>query len=177
MNSMKRLTIVLLGLSALAGCAKPAPPAPDTKAEPAAATAVDTAADEAAIRAINPAWFTAYNARNPDGIAALYADDAVLNIPGLPPVRGQAAIREAVGKDVEASAAAGLIFNGGSAPEFGVSGDLGWEWNTFTITDASGATVDSGKYVTVYGRRDGKWLIIRDIWNSDVPPAAAAPAQ
>jgi len=50
-----------------------------------------------------------------------------------------------------------------------VSGDLGWEWGTFTVTNKSGATVDKGKYVTVCAKKDGKWLIIRDIWNSDGP--------
>ena len=70
----------------------------------------------------------------------------------------------------------GLTDNQGTSGEFGVSGDLGWEWNTFTVTDKSGTVVDTGKYVTVYGKKDGKWFIIRDIWNSDMPPAAAAPA-
>lgn len=162
MLSFRNLAIAATGLVALAGCARTAPP-------------VDTAADEAAIRAMNPAWFTAYNAGDADGVAALYADDAVLNIPGAPAARGRAAIREALAKDIAATAAAGLTNNQGPSPEFGVSGDLGWEWNTFTITDQSGATIDTGKYVTVYGKKDGKWLIIRDIWNSDAPPAAPAP--
>jgi hypothetical protein len=34
--------------------------------------------------------------------------------------------------------------------------DLGWEWNTFTLTDKSGATIDKGKYVTVFARRNEK---------------------
>jgi hypothetical protein len=63
----------------------------------------------------------------------------------------------------------------GAAPRF--TSDLAWEWNTFAVTDNSGKTVDAGKYVTVYRKKDGKWLIIRDIWNSDNPPApATAPA-
>jgi uncharacterized protein (TIGR02246 family) len=163
MNTLKRAAVVAAGLLALAGCAQKAPPA------------ADPAADEAALRAINPAWFKAYNAGDVDGVVALYSDDAVLSIPGVPPARGLAAIREAYAKDMAAMAAAGLANNQGAAPEFGISGDLGWEWNTFTVTDASGATIDTGKYVTVYGRKDGKWLIIRDIWNSDTPPAAPAP--
>jgi uncharacterized protein (TIGR02246 family) len=162
MLSFLKVAMAAAGLVVLAGCAKTAPPA-------------DTAADETAIRAINPAWFVAHNAGDADAIAVLYADDAVLNIPGVPPVRGRAAIREALAKDIADMAAAGLADNPGPAPEFGVSGDLGWEWSTFTVTDKSGATVDAGKYVTVYGRRDSKWLIIRDIWNSDAPVAAPAP--
>jgi len=157
MIRFKHAAVVAVSLIALAGCTKTAPSA-------------DSAGDETAIRAINPAWFKAYNAGDPDGIVALYADNAVLNAPGAQPARGHAAIRDYLVNDIAASTNAGLTFNGGSAPEFGVSGDLGWEWNTFTVTDKSGATVDAGKYVTVYGRQGGKWVIIRDIWNSDAPP-------
>jgi uncharacterized protein (TIGR02246 family) len=164
MNGLKKSVVVAAGLLALAGCAQKAPPA------------VDTAADEAAVRAINPTWFKSYNAGDAAGVAALYADDAVLNAPGTPPARGRAAIQDYVAQDIAAAQAAGLKFNAGANVESGVSGDLAWEWNTFSVTDSSGATVDTGKYVTVYARRGGKWMIIRDIWNSDAPPAAAAPA-
>lgn len=159
---LRSLAIITVSLAVVMGCAKTAAPV------------VDTAADEAAVRAINPSWFKAFNAGDADGIAALYAEDAVLSIPGAAAARGRTAIREAAAKDI--AAAAGLTNNSGTSPEFGVSGDLAWEWNTFTVTDASGATVDTGKYVTVYGRKDGKWMIIRDIWNSDTPPAPAATA-
>jgi uncharacterized protein (TIGR02246 family) len=122
-----------------------------------------------------PVWFKAYNADDADGVTALYSEDAVLNIPGAPAARGRAAIHEAFVKDIAAAAAGGLTDKQG-AGEFGVSGDLGWEWNTYTVTDKSGATVDTGKYVTVYEKKNGKWFIIRDIWNSDTPPATPGPA-
>jgi hypothetical protein len=51
---------------------------------------------------------------------------------------------------------------------------------TFTATDKSGATADAGKYITVLQKKDDKWLIVRDTWNSDrapVAPPAAAPAK
>jgi uncharacterized protein (TIGR02246 family) len=159
MVHLKSSAIVAVGLLALVGCAKSAQPA------------ADTAADEAAVRAVNPAWFKAYTAGDVDGLEALYADDAVVNVPGAPPARGRAAIRESLAKDIAASTAGGFTLNQGPTSDVGVSGDLGWEWSTFTVTDKSGATVDAGKYVTVYGRKDGKWLIIRDIWNSDTPAA------
>jgi uncharacterized protein (TIGR02246 family) len=127
------------------------------------------AADEVAIRAINPVWFKSYNAGDVNSIVALYTEDGVLNPPGAPAARGHAEIREFLTKDVAGSAAAGVALNGNPATEVGVSGDLGWEWGTFTVTNKSGATVDGGKCVTVYGKKDGKWLIIRDIWNSDGP--------
>lgn len=164
MLRFRNAAMVAASLVALAGCAKSAPPA------------ADTAADEAAVRAVNPAWFKAYNAGDVDAVAALYADDAVLNIPGQPPARGTAAIHESLAKDVAAGSGGGFSLNAPPTSEIGVSGDLAWEWNTFTVTDKSGKTVDAGKYVTVYKKKDGKWLIIRDIWNSDTPPAPAPAA-
>ena len=144
-----------LALLAL-NCERQQQPASDTRA-----------ADEEAIRGISPTWFKAYNAGDVNSIVALHAEDAVVNAPGAPAARGQAAIREFLKKDVAGSAAAGVTLNGGPTTDVGVSGDLGWEWGTFTVTDKSGAALDRGKYVTVYAKKDGKWLIIRDIWNSD----------
>ena len=40
---------------------------------------------------------------------------------------------------------------------------------------ASGTVVDSGSYLSVHHKVNGQWLYIRDTWNSDKPPAAAAP--
>lgn len=158
MSHFKHTVLLAASMLVLAGCAQ------------GAARPADTAADEAAVREAGAAWFTAYSAGDAEGVAALYADDAVVNPPGSPPARGSAAIREAVAKDIANSSGGGFSLKPGSESEIGVSGDLAWEWNTFTVQDKSGATVDAGKYVTLFQRRDGKWLIIRDIWNSDNPP-------
>ena len=168
MVRFRKASIVALGIVALAGCTKTAPPASDTAAV-ASAAAPDAAADEQAIRAVNPAWFKAYNAHDVEGVVSLYADDAVVNSPGAAPRRGKAAIREGYTKEIGEFAGAGLSQNSGPG-EFRVSGDLGYEANTFTLVDKSGKTIDTGKYVTVFARRDGKWMIIQDIWNSDTPP-------
>jgi uncharacterized protein (TIGR02246 family) len=134
--------------------------------------AADPAADEAAIRAHDSAWFAKYNAGDAGAVAALYADDAVVSPAGAPHARGAAAIRDAIGKDIANTQGGGFTLVAGPTGDVGVSGDLGWIWNTFTVKDKSGATVDAGKYVTVLARRDGRWQIIRDIWNSDNPPPA-----
>jgi uncharacterized protein (TIGR02246 family) len=162
MTRDKSTTLLMLCCAALVAfhCGKQS--SPDTRAE-----------DESAIRNINLAWFKAYKAGDANSIAALYANDAVMNAPGAPAARGQSAIREYLIKDVAGSTAAGVTLNGNPNTEIGISGDLAWEWGTFTVTDTSGATVDRGKYVSVFERRDGKWLVIRDIWNSDGPMQVA----
>ncbi len=146
----------------------------NTRDAPAGGATEDTAADEAALRGADSTWFANYNAGNVDGVAALYADDAVLNVPGMPPARGSSAVREALAKDIANSSGGGFTLTPGPSPEIGVSGDLAYVWNTFKVTDKSGATVDVGKYVTVVGRKNGEWRIVRDIWNSDNPPAPPA---
>ncbi len=154
MLSLRNKLIIAATLVALAGCVKPA----------------STAADDAAVRAVNPAWFKAYDAGDADGVAALYAEDAVLSIPGMPAIRGRAAIKDALVKDIASTREAGLAQKAGDTPEFGVAADMAWEWSTFSLTDKSGATVDTGKYVTVFARKDGRWLIVRDIWNTNSAP-------
>jgi len=40
-----------------------------------------------------------------------------------------------------------------------------------------GAVVETGKFLSVAPKKDGKWLYIRDTWNADAPPGLAqAPA-
>jgi uncharacterized protein (TIGR02246 family) len=170
MTSSPRSSIVVLTLVALIGCSKAEAPVVDTAAAmtpPTGAAAPASAADKEAVRAVNASWFKAYNAHDVDAISALYADDAVLSAPGAPSARGTAAIKQAFQKDIAAATKAGISNNAGTSDEVGMSGDVAWEWNTFSATDKSGKVVDKGKYVTVFERRNGKWVIVRDIWNSD----------
>ena len=37
------------------------------------------------------------------------------------------------------------------------------------------AAVDSGKYIAHWMQQNGKWLIVDDIWNSDLAPPMMAP--
>jgi ketosteroid isomerase-like protein len=37
--------------------------------------------------------------------------------------------------------------------------------------DAAGKTVETGSYIEVWRRTNGQWLMVRDIWNDDAPPA------
>jgi len=82
--------------------------------------------------------------------------------------RGGASIREYFLKDAATSTAAGLKGVEGPTSDVGVSGDLAWQGDTYRVVDKSGATVDTGKTLTVFQRRDAKWMIIRDTWNSDI---------
>jgi uncharacterized protein (TIGR02246 family) len=143
---------------------------------PAASPSVDTAAEEAALKAITVAWLDAYNAGDVEKIVAMYAEDAVLMPPHAAVATGHAGIRAFLTTDTAAAKAAGVKIVPGAATA-GVAGDTGWESGSYTIADASGATVDSGSYLSVARKTNGRWLYIRDTYNSDRPLPAPVAAE
>jgi len=130
--------------------------------------------DEAAIRAQAAAWEKAYNGGDAKGVAALYAEDALLMPPGAAALNGRAAIQDYFAKDVAASKAAGAVFVLNPKTDVGVSGNMGWESGVYKVT-VKGAVVETGKFLSVSRKKDGKWLYIRDTWNADATPPVAAP--
>jgi len=140
------------------------------------AAASATSADETAIRAQSTDWVKAYNGGDAKAVAGLYAEDALLLPPGAPGVKGRAAILEFFTKDIASSKAAGVVFAIAPNADVGVSGNMGWESGTYKVT-AKGAVVETGKYLSVSRKKDGKWLYIRDTWNADAPPVPATPSQ
>ena len=162
---LKRLlALAIVGIiAATSGCAQ-APPAQDT------------AADQAKLQADALSWFDIYARADADGLANLYAEDALLMPPGTHAVQGRPAIKTFLGDDAAKSKAAGISIKNVAVTGSDVCGDNGWISGTYAVTDASGATVDSGNYLSAHRRTNGAWLYIRDIWNSDRPPAPPAPA-
>jgi uncharacterized protein (TIGR02246 family) len=133
-------------------------------------------ADEVAIRAQTTSWGKAYNGGDAKAVAALYAEDALLLPPGASGVSGRAAILQYFTKDIADSKAAGAVFALDPKTDVGVSGNMGWESGMYKVT-VKGAVVETGKFLSVSRKKDGKWLYIRDTWNADAPPAPAqAPA-
>jgi uncharacterized protein (TIGR02246 family) len=138
---------------------------------------VDTTADETALKEITQTWLKSYNAGDADTIAGLYADDAALMPPHAPVARGKGAIREFVAKDSAGAKSAGVKLVSG-AETVGVNGDWGWNSGSYTVQDGSGKTVDSGGYLSVSHKVNGKWLYVRDTYNSDQPlPTPPSPAK
>jgi|SRR5450432_2143094 len=139
-----------------------------------AQTASAAIADESAIRAQTASWEKAYNGGDAKAVAAQYAEDALLLPPGAPGVSGRAAILDYFSKDIAGSKAAGVVFVLNPKTDVGVSGNMGWESGTYKVT-VKGAVVETGKFLSVSRKKDGKWHYIRDTWNADAPPAPAAP--
>jgi len=154
------LTTLMLALA----CAQAPPPAAE----------LDTAADEAVLRADNEAFLEAFNAGDLAGMAANTADDIVQMPEDGPDIVGKAAIAAA---DSAFIASAKLVQTG-NLDEIAVWGDVAMTRGTWEITatpnDGNGApTVTRGKWLVLHKRAaDGSWQAWRHIWNRD----SAAPA-
>ncbi len=107
---------------------------------------------------------------------ANYAADAMVLAPNGPAVSGRENI-EAAFKE---------MFNTMSNLKWTIarvdaSGDLAYEVGNYTATvqmPGMPAMEDKGKFVTVWKRQaDGKWMIVTDILNSDLPMPTPPPAE
>ena len=124
------------------------------------APAPDAAADAAALGLTAARWEKAYNDKNADAIAALYAEDAQLLPPGATEVTGRDAIRAYFVNDIEKHWAMIDI----KSDSNGVGGDWGWRSGTWSAETMPMAT---GKYIGVWHRTADGWLLQKDIWNMD----------
>lgn len=126
----------------------------------------DMSAIKAEIQALNNDWAMASNARNAAAILAFYAEDAISMPANKPTLTGKAAIQ----KDSETwfdKSKEGSTVSFETKEVFG-DGQLVTEIGTVTTKDASGKVIYTGKYMSLWEKRDGKWICIRDISNDDV---------
>jgi uncharacterized protein (TIGR02246 family) len=147
----------------------------DSAAGVATATVADAGEARQAIEAANTKFVDAVKRGDTTmAIVDNYADDAIVMSPGTESWRG----REAVRKGFAGMAAQMPVKEMSLKTEdVTVGGDLAVETGTYEMTmqPTTGREVkDKGKYVVVWKRQaDGSWKIVRDIFNSDVPPPKA----
>lgn len=141
------------------------------QAAPAEATAevpkTDLAQVKTEIQALENAWATAQNAKDINALMAMYTDDAISMTDGAPSLSGKAAI-QAYQEAEFAKAPAGLSSEYTVQDVYG-DGEIVTEVGTGVTKDASGAVIRTGKYVAIWKKTDGKYLCIREIYNSDAP--------
>jgi len=151
MQLARRIALAAMGLIAIAASAS-------------APTTTDTAADEAALRAADQTFMRAYWTGDLESVVALYAEDAVLLPANAPAAKGRDAIRKFFKTDMAGLKPGESDMIVESAQ--GVSGNLGWSSGRTKGTTADGTT-STGKFLSVSRKVDGKWLYMRDPWNSD----------
>jgi uncharacterized protein (TIGR02246 family) len=116
-----------------------------------------------AIAAVNGRIVAAFKDRDAAAAAACYTADGRLMAPGAEPHVGPAAIQASI----QSGFAAGV---GGLRLEtvaLEVLGDTVWEEGIYEVFDAAGSSLDLGKYIVIWKRVGGAWLIARDIMSTN----------
>jgi ketosteroid isomerase-like protein len=141
--------LVLLAVPAAASAQEPPPPLPSVSLPPAL---------DRVLRDYEKAW----QARDADALAALFAEDGFVLQSGKPPARGREAIRAAYKGSGGELALRALAYSS--------------EGSTGYIIGAFGRAPggpDSGKFVLALKRVGERWLIMADIDNSNQRPRPA----
>lgn len=116
-------------------------------------------------------WFSRFNERNADGLAELYAEEAIRMPPEASAQRGREAIRAGF---VEEFQRFSEIRSEGASQRVHFAGDYAMERGTYTFTgklaEGGQELTERGKYVVVAQKgTDGSWQILWEIWNSNAP--------
>lgn len=172
---VKPLSAAALAFVLIAGCQQE--PATETGTTEETPT-VDAAAVRQAIDDGGNAWESAALAGDAAALTALYTEDAILMVPNAPKAEGSAAIQTAFTEMLAVApfTAVEIVTDG---VEVSASGDMAWAHGSYTSTNTVDGVPyeDTGKWANVSENRDGQWLMVVDIWNSDTPlPGMETPA-
>ena len=121
-----------------------------------------------AIRLMGDEWARHWNAGDLDGVAAVYAEDAVYLPPHHEAVHGREAIREYL----KAPLSHGVTDLAFDVTYIKQQGPIAWDVGTYRMTipqNEGTKREDHGKYLTVWRRIGERWSIAADAWSSDLP--------
>jgi len=155
---MKRATVLalLVCLSVVTGSAKAAD-APEARG----------------VRSLDAAWTKAVLAGDAAALAALYADDAVLVLPGAPAARGEKAIAESFAGWFKDTKVTEFVL---SDSRYRTEGRLSAGWGRYrmtTVPKAGGVPMtETGTYSGVAVETNGVWKYVSD--NASAEPAPPA---
>jgi uncharacterized protein (TIGR02246 family) len=145
---VRLITAVLLGM-AIAGCAPR-----------------ETTLPEQVITALQ----SRFNENDPDGAAALFADDGEIMPKFGEPIRGRDEIRKYLAHRLDRNLQFWIRSEANK-----VSGHIAYDLGSVRTRDtASGRDVAHGHYITIFHKIDGQWKIHRSINNANSPEDCAS---
>ena len=136
---------------------------------PTTMTKTDLRAEEQAIRAKGRKYLQGAANKDPAAVASVFAADGVFLYPGMPLVRGQGAVREALTTFMQTPGFS-LTFEP-TRIEIAQAGDLAYEVGTYRLQmEPPGGRVDeTGKYVSVWKKAGDRWEMVVDAPSTDLP--------
>ena len=136
-------------------------------AAPEKAEALDMGKITAEIQAMEDAYAAGEKAKDADAVAAYYSKDAISYSANKQPLVGQAAIRakiaDSIAKDTTGSHSVYKIV------DLFAEGNTVVEIGSWTEIDSTGNEVENGNYMSVFEKRDGKYVCVRDMSTTTAP--------
>ena len=139
----------------------------NSKQETSTTTAIDKEQIKKEIQAKEDAFAEIYNTGELKNIG-YYADDATTFFPNRPPLVGKEAIVEFY-KSAITSVTDKISF---TSKDIFISNDGNQvvEIGYFKVVDSTNTPINSGNYMSLFEKRDGKYVCVRDMSASDMPP-------
>ena len=120
------------------------------------------------IQSLEKRWAAADNARDVDTLTAFYADDAISMINGQPMITGKVSIRNRIVSEIE-KRIKGSTISFETIDVYGSPNQV-TEVGKTIIKDSLGEIVSTSKYMAIWEKRNGKYIVVRDIGNDDKMP-------
>jgi ketosteroid isomerase-like protein len=168
---MRRTGILMAALGTFAVITACQPVA-ETAEQAEARMASEAAAARTAIEASNTGFMAHFNAGQGDSVAAHYTEDGRVMAPNMPVASGRQAIAASMGM----MGGATLVL---TTESVAANGSLAVERGTYGITltppGATAPITDTGKYLVHWRKVGDNWMMVDDIWNSDLPAMPMGP--
>jgi uncharacterized protein (TIGR02246 family) len=131
--------------------------------------------DERGIVAADRAWGYAATAKDLDQTLSFYAEDAVLLAPNAPAAEGRPAIRAFWSAEFK-DPAYSLSWHTDTVT-VARSGELGYARGSYdaTYTAEGRAVREHGKFLVIWKKVPGAWLVAADMFSPDAPPTPTNP--
>lgn len=122
-----------------------------------------------AIVATEKVFMAAYKRGDAKALVGLYTKDAEIMPPNTKAVSGAKGLANLFKSFWDAGDTVIKL----TTVEADGAGDYGYEIGKYALSGKSGKVSDKGKYIVVWKKVGGRWMLYRDIFNSDLPPPAA----
>lgn len=153
-------TVSLVTLAFISAACTPSETDPEADTGPT----IDTAAEEAAIMALEREWSDRVAADDVDWIMGIHSADAVQLPPNAPLVAGTEALRAVW--DFMANTEGLEVSWEPTTARVSPDGNMAYDYGTASMTLPDG-TVQSMKYLVVWVREDGEWKVAADMFNAN----------
>lgn len=162
---MKSQLMALLTSAALFFVACSTPPAPETPKK------MDMDALRVEIQSMEDAYAAAEKAKDADGVAAYYSDDAISYNRNMEPLSGKAAIKNRIAERLakDTSGATNIY----KVVDLFAEGDMVVEIGSWKEMNSAGEETTHGHYMSYFQKRDGKYVCVRDMNVTSMPEKPA----